>query len=187
METTSVEQAALTRARARELRAEAASRRLRAVAATRRSNELVETLVDRLTGSGRHALGDHGERYQLQLGRLLTMVRLARFDLRRWLERRGLPSRVIGEIALACSEACANAVEHPRSASRPAIKIEATCGGQQLELRVRDFGAWTEACRTDERGRGLALISALMDSVDVCRNPHGTEIVMRRSLAEGSR
>jgi serine/threonine-protein kinase RsbW len=114
------------------------------------------------------------------------MVRFAHHDLRRWLERADLPLEVVNEVALACSDACANAVEHPQRATKQLVEIEAHRDESGLELRVRDYGAWSEQRRSAWRGRGLSMIDDLMDSVVVACHTGGTEIVMRRSSA-GSR
>ena len=110
------------------------------------------------------------------------MVRFARHDLRRWLEAAQLPLQVVEEITLACSEACANAVEHPRRPARQLVEIEGRRRNSELELAVRDYGSWNEHRATGLRGRGLNMIGELMDSVEVRPGVDGTEIVMRRSL-----
>jgi len=46
---------------------------------------------------------------------------------------------------------------------------------------VRDKGSWREGTRA-EGGRGLILMRALMDAVDVEPGPEGTTVRMRRRL-----
>jgi len=53
-----------------------------------------------------------------------------------------------------------------------------------IELRVRDFGSW-RAPRTGSQGRGLGLIEALMDEVEIDRGPAGTIVRMRRKITAG--
>jgi anti-sigma regulatory factor (Ser/Thr protein kinase) len=48
---------------------------------------------------------------------------------------------------------------------------------------VRDFGAWRSP-REGDRGRGLSLMRALMDTVDVVPGPEGTTVRMRRTLLD---
>jgi serine/threonine-protein kinase RsbW len=117
------------------------------------------------------------------------MVRFARRDLRRWLEAAGLRAELVDEIELACSEACANAVEHPQQARRQLFEIEALLDDGEVELRVRDYGSWKESepRQSELRGRGLIMIGELMDSVGVEHRPDGTEIFMHRSIASASR
>jgi anti-sigma regulatory factor (Ser/Thr protein kinase) len=110
---------------------------------------------------------------------------LVRDELRSWLEQAGLPAEGVSEVILACSEACANAVEHPLRSERQLVEVEATLNGRELELRVRDFGLWKEQPEpvSPMHGRGLDIIRDLMDSLDVRRTAHGTELVMRRSFS----
>jgi anti-sigma regulatory factor (Ser/Thr protein kinase) len=162
-------------ARAAALREQA---KIRQRLAQERANELAENLV---AWSGR-PLGDRNERFLLRLARLEPMVRFARRDFRRWLEGQDVEPEVVADVTLACSEACANAVEHPAHPARPVFEVEACREDDELELCVRDFGRWNEHARSELRGRGLSMICRLMDSVEVDPRAGGIEIVMRRSL-----
>jgi anti-sigma regulatory factor (Ser/Thr protein kinase) len=46
---------------------------------------------------------------------------------------------------------------------------------------VRDFGAWRPP-RHGDQGRGLGLMRALMDKVEVTPSPEGTTVLLRRAL-----
>ena len=127
--------------------------------------------------------GSRGGRFVRQVGRSPARVRLVRKDLRRWLEQAGVPAEGVNEVILACSEACANAVEHPLRSERPLVEVEAALDGRELELRVRDFGIWREQPASPMHGRGLHIIRKLMDSLDVRRTAQGTELVIRRSFS----
>jgi anti-sigma regulatory factor (Ser/Thr protein kinase) len=48
---------------------------------------------------------------------------------------------------------------------------------------VRDFGSW-RAERAGDRGRGLSLMRALMDTVEVTPTPEGTTVRLRRTLIQ---
>ncbi len=61
------------------------------------------------------------------------------------------------------------------------MQIEASLGAGEVELIVRDFGAWRPR-RGDGRGRGIRLIEGVMDAVTVTPSDEGTEVRMRRSL-----
>jgi anti-sigma regulatory factor (Ser/Thr protein kinase) len=176
-------------ARSADLRARAGRSRDRAAALRRESaqlrgwsEELCDQLVDTLLRAGVSSFGGQGDRFLLRLGRVRSVVRFARHDLRGWLEAADVPLELVSDLTLACSEACANAVEHPQQATRQLVEIEARRDGSELELRVRDYGSWSEHRRSELRGRGLGLIDELVDSADVERRAGGTEIVMRRSL-----
>jgi serine/threonine-protein kinase RsbW len=132
-------------------------------------------------GSGR-PLGDHGEAFSLRVPRLPQAVALVRHELRRWLDLNHVAPEDVMEITLACSEACANAVEHPGGSEHPAFELEARREEDELFLTVRDFGAWTVADADTMRGRGLAMIHQIMDAVEITPGGDGTQVVMRRTL-----
>ncbi len=46
---------------------------------------------------------------------------------------------------------------------------------------MRDFGEWRPG-RDDDHGRGLELMKALMDEVQVTPSPEGTVVRMQRKL-----
>jgi anti-sigma regulatory factor (Ser/Thr protein kinase) len=85
------------------------------------------------------------------------------------------------DITVAVQEACANAVEHAYAPGPAAFEVEASYDEGVITVAIRDRGRWREA-RGRHRGRGLPLMEALMDSVGVQREEHGTTIVMRRAL-----
>ena len=120
----------------------------------------------------------------LRLPRRPVALGLMRQELRQWLARRGVGRNDTVEIVLASSEACANAMEHPRDVERAAIEVDARTRPREVEIVVRDFGTWASepAPRAGTRGRGLAIIRALMDDVSVVAGPQGTSVTMRRRL-----
>jgi anti-sigma regulatory factor (Ser/Thr protein kinase) len=168
------EAAELERMRARALRARAAGIR-------RTSELLAERIVETGIGSPQR-LGDRGDVFWLRLWKMGSAVRLVRHHLRRWLDGHGVASDAAMEIVLACSEACANAVEHPAASVRQAFEVEARRDERELTLSVRDFGDWRELGESAWRGRGLEMMRSLMDTVEVVPGRGGTRIVMRRRL-----
>jgi anti-sigma regulatory factor (Ser/Thr protein kinase) len=182
MDAADVAQRQALKARNEELRSRAAQARGRAAAERRRAEEACARAAAVLVAHDGRPFGDRGSSFVLGIARVPSLVRLVRHDLRRWLERAGVRSELVSEITLACSEACANAVEHPHRASRQLVEVEAVLDDAELELRIRDFGAWSERPGSAVRGRGLDMIRTIMDSLDVRRTAQGTELVMRRSL-----
>jgi anti-sigma regulatory factor (Ser/Thr protein kinase) len=142
------------------------------------TNRLLHTLRQ---GNGR-PLGDHGDAFSLRVARLPQAVAFVRHELRRWLDEGGVAPDDVIDITLACSEACANAVEHPSGSGRPAFEVEARREHDQLFLVIRDFGAWAVADTQSSRGRGLGMIREIMDAVDITSGGAGTQVVMRRTL-----
>lgn len=105
-----------------------------------------------------------------------------RQSLERWLSEAGTSRRDAHAIKVACGEACANAIEHAYRPGDAAFRIEASRMDSEVLIVVRDFGGWREPRGTD-RGRGLPLMKALMDSVKVDPSSEGTTVQLRRRLA----
>jgi anti-sigma regulatory factor (Ser/Thr protein kinase)/GAF domain-containing protein len=118
---------------------------------------------------------------ELELPAVPSVLAHVRRLIRRWLRDRGASSREIVEITMAVSEACANAVEHAYSPAPHVFRVQARIEGDEVVVGVRDTGRW-RAPRGRNRGRGLTIIEAAMDSVHVSSSADGTEIVMRRTL-----
>jgi serine phosphatase RsbU (regulator of sigma subunit)/DNA-binding NarL/FixJ family response regulator/anti-sigma regulatory factor (Ser/Thr protein kinase) len=110
----------------------------------------------------------------------------ARAELREWLEANGATAGEVSEILLAANEACMNVIEHAYDPERDAGKngsftIEGHVDGHTVVLIVRDAGRWSEV-RARGRGRGLKLMEAMMDSVQLSFSSEGTVVVLRRTL-----
>jgi PAS domain S-box-containing protein len=126
---------------------------------------------------------------QLAPGRLkLTMpaeplaLGSLRRALRRWLRQCEASDEESYEIILACNEAFANAIEHAYGPGDGSVEMDAAFSEHEVSITVRDFGRWREP-RGHNRGRGLTLIEAVMDSVNVVKSPQeGTEVRMVRKL-----
>jgi anti-sigma regulatory factor (Ser/Thr protein kinase) len=168
--------------RARNARARSDVLRQRAVSQREQAQALAIRLMRTLNDSEGRAHGDRGDTFSLRLACMPQVVALVRHELRRWLDQHGVASDDQVDIMLACSEACANAVEHPGRPGRLAFEIEAWREGGELLLSVRDFGAWTDATSGGNRGRGLHMIRSLMDAVEITSGGDGTKILMRRTL-----
>jgi PAS domain S-box-containing protein len=108
----------------------------------------------------------------------LARVRRA---LRDWLERLDVGSRLTQGVLVAVGEACANAIEHGhRHNPGRTVRLTAGATAHGLHLAVADTGRWRtprpEA--NAHRGRGLILIHALMDQVDIVTDDTGTTVEM---------
>lgn len=109
-----------------------------------------------------------------------------RRQLRSWLRAQGAGERESVAIVLAVGEACANAVEHAYGPAAARFELHARRDGDDLEIVVRDAGRWRDTSQSGHRGRGLAIMRSVMDSVDVQRGDLGTTVTMRRSLGRTS-
>ncbi len=109
-------------------------------------------------------------------------IPVVRRVLGRWLDEAGASPAAIEDISLACSEACANAIEHAYTPAPNSLEVHASTSSDGVAtVLVRDFGQW-RAPRGTNRGRGLLLMEGLMDSVDVERGEHGTTVRLVRDL-----
>lgn len=110
--------------------------------------------------------------------RVLAQVRRA---LRRWLRDHGADARETTEMTLAVSEACTNAIEHAYSPAAAEFMLQAHERAGEIEISVIDAGRW-RAPRQGNRGKGMAIINAAMDAVEVDSGEGGTRVVMRRRV-----
>jgi anti-sigma regulatory factor (Ser/Thr protein kinase) len=101
--------------------------------------------------------------------------------LRRWLGHAGAADRQIAEIMTACGEAATNAIEHGGAVGDLPFEVAGHAGGGLVEITISDQGAWRQP-REGDQGRGLSLMRALMDTVEVTPSPAGTTVRLRRRL-----
>ena len=118
---------------------------------------------------------------ELRLPADVDMIPSLRRVLARWLREIDASSTEIEEITLACSEACANAIEHAYAPGPAALEVTASVSEGETVICVRDFGSWRDA-RGSHRGRGMVLMKGLMDSVDVDSGDEGTTVRLARRL-----
>ncbi len=116
---------------------------------------------------------------RLEVPTTAASLRQGRRVLGRWLERVGAEPTAVRDIQLACHEACANAAEHARGDAQ--FHVEASHENGEVALVVRDSGSWREPLNGD-RGHGLDLMKALMDTVKVDTGPDGTVVELRRRV-----
>ena len=124
-----------------------------------------------------------GDSFAVELPVVPETLSSMRALLRRWLGHLGGSDQEIAEITTACGEAATNAIEHAGSAGDVPFEVSGRARGREVEVTVRDHGAWRDP-REGDQGRGLSLIRALMDTVDVEPRPDGTTVRLRRVLAE---
>jgi GAF domain-containing protein/anti-sigma regulatory factor (Ser/Thr protein kinase) len=122
------------------------------------------------------------ERFHTMLRADPTELSRLRRLLMRWLRLTQASAQEIYDITIAAGEACANAIEHAYGARAARFEVEGKLESGAVHLRVRDYGNW-RAPRGAHRGRGLQLIEALMEDVEIDRSERGTEVRMRRRLS----
>jgi serine phosphatase RsbU (regulator of sigma subunit)/anti-sigma regulatory factor (Ser/Thr protein kinase) len=110
-------------------------------------------------------------------------VPLVRRSLERFARRLGLDEDHRFSLLTAVGEALANAVEHAYLGSPGLVRVNANAGDDSLIVTVEDEGKWKPAQRREERGRGLPLMRALMDGVEIRTHQARTEVRLTMSLA----
>ncbi|HEX3671367.1 MAG TPA: ATP-binding protein, partial [Candidatus Cybelea sp.] len=78
----------------------------------------------------------------------------------------------------------ANAVEHAYHGGEPGlIRFETAREDGLFIVTVEDFGRWRPFVRREERGRGIELMHAFMDGVQIHSTHESTRIVLKVQLA----
>jgi anti-sigma regulatory factor (Ser/Thr protein kinase) len=128
----------------------------------------------------------------LRIGSDATADKLAgiRRRLAGWLRAADVPDELAADIVLVVNEACTNSIEHAysgHSGGKMLLEVEAVEG--EVHVRVGDWGSWKKpAVNPGSGGRGLMLIRAISDSVQLDCTPAGTtiEINFRLPRAAGA-
>jgi PAS domain S-box-containing protein len=117
-----------------------------------------------------------------------TRLSDVRHQLAAWLRSAGVPESVAADIVLVVNEACSNSVEHAYRGRAPGtMRIEATRDGRHIHVQVTDSGSWkTPPADPGTRGRGLLLMRALSDGVELDGTAEGTTVGVRFAFGEGA-
>jgi anti-sigma regulatory factor (Ser/Thr protein kinase) len=101
------------------------------------------------------------------------------------LDQLGVAGDVRFGVLVALGEAVANAVEHAYRGGEPGlIRLELAQEDTRFVLAVEDFGRWRPFVHREERGRGLAIMHALVDGVQIHSTRDSTRIVLKANLTE---
>jgi anti-sigma regulatory factor (Ser/Thr protein kinase) len=78
---------------------------------------------------------------------------------------------------LVVNEACTNCVEHAYRGRLGTMLLEAEIADGEVEARIADSGTWkTRAADAGDGGRGLVLMRALSDEMEIDTSPTGTTV-----------
>jgi serine/threonine-protein kinase RsbW len=114
-------------------------------------------------------------------------VPLARAIVRDTASALRLDGSTTWELMLATSEAFANAVEHGRPCNPRGILLRMERRGGQLVVEVSDCGRFPPDAPTqkgrDEGGRGIRIIAAVVDHLEVVRDAGATRVRFGKRLA----
>jgi anti-sigma regulatory factor (Ser/Thr protein kinase) len=121
------------------------------------------------------------DEFFFEFSSLALGVPLARRALRRYAERRGFGDDTTFALLSAVGEAMANAVEHAYGDDIGNVRVRVAVVGGTIHATVEDDGRWKAALKREERGRGLPLMRALCDGVEIHTNQVCTAIQLRIS------
>jgi anti-sigma regulatory factor (Ser/Thr protein kinase) len=101
-----------------------------------------------------------------------------RHQLAAWLRTAAIPEGKIADIVLAVNEAAANSIEHAYRNHKPGkVRVEGENDGARVHVRIIDKGSWKAApADPGVRGRGLLLIRAVSDWLEMDCTPSGTTV-----------
>jgi PAS domain S-box-containing protein len=109
-------------------------------------------------------------------------------DVRRhlggWMRQSGASKEDAVIAQMACHEACANAIEHAYAFGEGSFTIDGRMENGKVVLEVSDHGGWIDRPEggLPHRGRGLPLMQALMDAVQLRHDGDGTTVRMERGV-----
>jgi PAS domain S-box-containing protein len=109
-----------------------------------------------------------------------------RHQLAAWMRAATIPDDRVADIVLAVNEACANSIEHGYRGRKPGkVRVEGENDGARVHLRVIDKGSWKSApADPGARGRGLLLIRAVSDWLEMDCTPSGTTVSISFRLSD---
>lgn len=115
-----------------------------------------------------------------------TQLSDVRHRLAAWLAGNGVPAPLADDIVLVVNEACSNCVEHAYRGRDPGrMRVEADIRANEVHVSVVDGGSWkTPPEDPGTRGRGLLLMRAVSDGVELDGTPAGTTVEMSFRLPD---
>ncbi|MFE3025727.1 SpoIIE family protein phosphatase [Nocardia tengchongensis] len=113
--------------------------------------------------------------------RELSQLRRA---LRSWLAAAAVPHDLAVDLVSAANEACSNSIEHAYLGGEPGrVQLAADSGVDCLTIEVSDTGVWRPLpADPGNRGRGIAMMRALTDQLDIDNSGPGTRVRMSVKL-----
>ncbi|WP_282782927.1 MULTISPECIES: SpoIIE family protein phosphatase [unclassified Nocardia] len=100
--------------------------------------------------------------------------------LEAWLDSAAVPKEIATDIIAAANEACSNSIEHAYLGGHPArVELLAESGIDTVTIDVCDTGVWRPLpADPGHRGRGIAMMQALTDKLDIDHGGPGTRVRM---------
>jgi anti-sigma regulatory factor (Ser/Thr protein kinase) len=106
--------------------------------------------------------------------------------MRCWLSAVGAAPRAVADLLVAVGEACTNAIEHAYGPGGGAVTVHVEIQPPDVLATIRDTGQWRvpRSANRENRGRGTVFMRNCSDDLRIDHDPAGTNVVIRRRLAE---
>lgn len=106
-----------------------------------------------------------------------------RHTLRDWLKSQQLPETLVADILLAANEALTNVVDHAYPDNQGPFSLSVRRTPATLTVRIADQGNWRpEPTDPGTRGRGLRILRAVAEAMDIDSRPDGTTVTAHFAL-----
>ncbi|MEU4340946.1 SpoIIE family protein phosphatase [Nocardia sp. NPDC023852] len=107
-----------------------------------------------------------------------------RRTLKGWLATAAVPHDLASDLVAAANEACSNSIEHAyRNGDGGRVRLSATCDTDTVVIMVTDSGNWKpRASDPGYRGRGIEMMRALTEELDIDHSGPGTTVRMSVTL-----
>ncbi len=109
---------------------------------------------------------------------LPNFARLARDATRSYAERAGLPPARVFDVIVAAGEAVANAIEHGSRAPDATFGLELASVDGDVLVRVESHGHWRTTPSQTERGRGIQIMRACAQHVEIASTVERTKLTL---------
>jgi anti-sigma regulatory factor (Ser/Thr protein kinase) len=145
---------------------------------------IVDLIAERIVGDRHATLAltagiDPPHRFACALPAVPVTAPFVRASLRAFAQSTGLDADRLFALQTAVGEAVANSIEHAYGPASDGgvVRVSAQRGSGDLTVWIEDDGQWRlegDSCET--RGRGLPLMRALVDAVDIVSDGHSTTV-----------
>ncbi|WP_280249321.1 SpoIIE family protein phosphatase [Nocardia abscessus] len=107
-----------------------------------------------------------------------------RRTLKGWMAAAAVPHDLAADLVAAANEACSNSIEHAyRNHADGRVRLSATCDIDTVVIVVTDTGDWKpRASDPGYRGRGIDMMRALTEELDIDHSGPGTTVRMSVTL-----
>lgn len=105
--------------------------------------------------------------------------------LKAWFAAAAVPHDLASDLVAAANEACSNSIEHAYRdmAGEHEVELTATCDTETVAIVVTDSGGWKpRSADPGTRGRGIDMMRALTENLDIDNTESGTTVRMSITL-----